>query len=280
VGRLALAGMIAIPALAAVGYAGWKYYQSLPPDKIIILVADFDGPDKKKYRVTGNIIEQLREATKKYPDVQVKVLPETITYEKGSDYARTVGKNHKASIVLWGEYAVNPSMVQVNVNFEVLRSPSLLNLRQQKEALNVTVAELESFKTQAQLSQEMSYLVLLTVGLARYEANDYDSALDLFTDALKQEAIPEKMVEPAVIYFYRGNIYYYKGNSDQSIADFNKAIELKPDFAEAYNNRGNVYKLKGEKANAQTDFKKVLELTNDPILRQKARRQLQELGVE
>jgi tetratricopeptide (TPR) repeat protein len=39
-------------------------------------------------------------------------------------------------------------------------------------------------------------------------------------------------------------MYAQGGNPDQAIADFSKAIELRPDFANAYNNRSYAYEAK------------------------------------
>ena len=59
--KLARAGVILIPILSLSSVAVWFYLKSLPAKNIIVLVADFDGPDPKNYRVTESIIEQLNE---------------------------------------------------------------------------------------------------------------------------------------------------------------------------------------------------------------------------
>jgi len=41
--------------------------------------------------------------------------------------------------------------------------------------------------------------------------------------------------------YNRGIVYYNKGDYDQAIKEFTKAIELNPGFAEAYGNRGTTY---------------------------------------
>ncbi len=42
----------------------------------------------------------------------------------------------------------------------------------------------------------------------------------------------------ANFYNNRGNAYVEKGQYDQAILDFNKALEINPGYAEAYNIRG------------------------------------------
>ena len=42
--------------------------------------------------------------------------------------------------------------------------------------------------------------------------------------------------------------------------DYNKAIQLNPNFAEAYFGRGKCYEAMGDKAKAQADFAKAKEL--------------------
>ena len=49
-------------------------------------------------------------------------------------------------------------------------------------------------------------------------------------------------------------------DNDKAIADFTKAIELRPDVAQAYNNRGNVYTNKGDFGKALEDLNKAIEI--------------------
>lgn len=240
------------------------------PDTITILVANFRGPDPENYLVTDKIIQGLVAATVEYPDIHIEPLGETITLTTGSKggsaYARDIGTKRKASIVLWGFYGAPSEQVAISIYFEVLRPPRSLSLRQNLETQTLSIADLKGFKIQTRLSQEMSYLVLLTVGLARYESGDYEGAIDRFTKALAQSKAPDRIIDPADIYFYRGTAYYFKADAnelDHAFVDFDEAIKLKPDLAEAYVSRGIIHARRGEYGLAMIDFNKAIELKPD-----------------
>ena len=57
--------------------------------------------------------------------------------------------------------------------------------------------------------------------------------------------------------------YGRKGELDLAIQNYNKALELKPDYTDAYNNRGLAYGRKGELDLAIQNYDKALELKPD-----------------
>ncbi len=57
-----------------------------------------------------------------------------------------------------------------------------------------------------------------------------------------------------------GNAYGNKGNHDQAILEYTKAIELEPNYAEAYNNLGSAYGNKGNYDQAILEYTKAIEL--------------------
>ena len=106
-----LTGFILVPLLVVVIVGYQQYLQALPPSKSIILVADFDGPEPQKYRVTETILNRLRTALQSYNDVDVNALGRAITEEEGSAAARAEGNKYKATIVIWGWYGVTSEVV-------------------------------------------------------------------------------------------------------------------------------------------------------------------------
>jgi tetratricopeptide (TPR) repeat protein len=234
-----------------------------PPKGIIILVADFKSLSERNFGVTEKIIQQLRVATSEYSDISVQALGQPVTEQQGSEVARAIGIKRKASIVLWGYYNATSQAVDISVYFEVLQKPEGLALRQKLETQTSPISELEGVKIQTRLSKEMTYLTLMTVGLARYESKDYDGAIKRFTTALAQSDVPDKMIDPADIYLYRGNAYHFQAGAngiDKAIADYDKAIKINPDFERAYYNRGTAYGNKGQFDLAIADLDKAIEI--------------------
>ncbi len=64
----------------------------------------------------------------------------------------------------------------------------------------------------------------------------------------------------ADFYLKRGEDFAGAHQYDRAIADYNTAIQLKPDYAEAYNNRGFAYYLKGNEERAIADYTRAIEL--------------------
>jgi tetratricopeptide (TPR) repeat protein len=76
----------------------------------------------------------------------------------------------------------------------------------------------------------------------------------------------ETTANQARAYFDRGNAYKKQGLGQQAIADYAKAIELKPDYLAAYNNRGNAFNDGGLYDRAIADFTKAIEIEpNNPV---------------
>ena len=56
-----------------------------------------------------------------------------------------------------------------------------------------------------------------------------------------------------------GNVYSAEGTFESAINDYDKAIELNPNYAEAYNNLGLAFQDKGDLESAIGNFQKALE---------------------
>ena len=64
-------------------------------------------------------------------------------------------------------------------------------------------------------------------------------------------------------HFLKGNAHYGTGEYDGAIREYTRALALKPDNLQAYNNRGLAYDNKGDHDRAIQDYDKVLALRPD-----------------
>lgn len=257
--RLAMSSMIFSVVIFAI-FLGWGYHKNLFSDKIVILVADFDGPEPQNYRVTDTIIEQLRKNTRQYYYVQIKSLDESIKAREGKEIARSKGKDKNANIVLWGWYAKPNQKVLITINFEVLKQPRNLSLNQGTYNLVLSISELESTIIKQELSPDMTSLTLMTVGLVRFETKDYKGAEAIFSRALEVDSAPEGFVNLGDIYFSRGYAYLHIGDCKKAVNDLLLALNYNPGLENAYLNLGGAYLCQGDSESAMEILRKGLEL--------------------
>jgi len=267
-------------------------------NKTIILVADFQGPEIERSSVTNTIIDELSDTTREYPDVEIIPLNEPITAKQGRAWANEKGKEHNASIILWGWYDVQQGQVLANVHFQVLKSSLEFLFSSEKQTLLLPLADFLSF--QIRLSKEMAYLTFFTAGFVRFQAGDLAGSIDLFTNAIAESNVPQRMVNPADAYLYRSAAHIVKSwlfggrvpdqafedlqqiinlksddtgaytlrcsahllrkEYDLAAADCNKAIELEPNEANGYSGRSNVYLQKGDEKSAIADLETAVKL--------------------
>lgn len=84
-----------------------------------------------------------------------------------------------------------------------------------------------------------------------------DAALANYDKALHMKP------DGAEVYVNRGNAKYNMGQYDAAIADFDKAIQLKPDYAGAYVNRGGAKVKIGQYSDAIIDYDRAIQLKPD-----------------
>jgi len=98
---------------------------------------------------------------------------------------------------------------------------------------------------------------LFNMGNAYYHTGNYDKAIEYYKKAI------ELKPDYTEAYYNMGGAYYDKGNYDKTIECCKKAIESKPDDAETYYGMGGAYYHKGNYDKAIEYYEKAIELKPD-----------------
>lgn len=86
------------------------------------------------------------------------------------------------------------------------------------------------------------------------KASDYDAEIK------KLDALIERDIKKAEVFYNRAHVYVAKGDFTQAEKDYTQAIKLNQTFSEAYFNRGLVYVKMDKKDLAVKDFSEVIKL--------------------
>ena len=243
--------------------------------ELLIVVAKFRGPespDPQMYiarRLEADLLMHPALADK----VRVSRFPAVIeeeSLEAEVERARALGETYKATLVIWGEHDGHSAAPHYLVSREREKVATLVELEPR-----AATADLNQFVmyVSEELPETMTYLSLFTIGQMYYSAYELSQSLSLFSAALDHFPPGKAYQESAVaLRLYRGNAYYNLGEYQQAIADYDKAIELRPDLAGTYHNRGIVYEynIRGQRygKDAQLDraianYDKAIKLKSD-----------------
>jgi SpoVK/Ycf46/Vps4 family AAA+-type ATPase len=94
-------------------------------------------------------------------------------------------------------------------------------------------------------------------GNEHYEKGEFDEAIGCYTKAIGEDPFYDKA------FYNRGLAFACKEEYDKAISDIKRVIELKPDFAEAYHVLGLAHEYKNELQEAIDAYTKALKLNPD-----------------
>jgi len=123
-----------------------------------------------------------------------------------------------------------------------------------EEALQGIYARLTGERLKEERIEEIEAWELLNRGLSFDHLGQSERAIEDYDKAIE--------LNPglAMAYNNRGNAYYALGQSERAIADYDKAITLNPGDAAAYTNRGTAYAALGQYERAIEDYSRFIEL--------------------
>ena len=97
-------------------------------------------------------------------------------------------------------------------------------------------------------------------GLVWSAKGDKDRALSDYNQAIRLNPQFADAFNNRGNFYNRGLAWSAKGDKDRAISDYNQAIQLNPQFADAFNNRGNAWSAKGDKDKAISDYNEAIRL--------------------
>ncbi len=108
-------------------------------------------------------------------------------------------------------------------------------------------------ETQVAAAEKAEAGTFVRTALDLFERGDYDEAVVNYSRALELDPENEE------IYYNRGMAYKKLRQYNEAIDDYSQAILLNPDYSRAYNNRGATYRKLKEFDRASNDYKKAIE---------------------
>ncbi len=236
---LFMAALLAVNSFAAVSYAQTE--EENIPAELQAAFADMDA-HKKDYERNIAILKSLKEKYKDKKAAYELILEGFgIVYVNQKDYA-------SAEPYLREAYGLAPNSVKLN--------RLLGSVEASKEHYDKALAYFQTALNHAKNKEDMEK-IHYQMGSTCFDKGDYSTALGHLSKAIETDGHAED-------YNLRGRCFARLKDFSSALMDYGKAIELKPDFANAYHNRGIAYKNLKDYAAAVSDIETALSL--DPNL--------------
>lgn len=243
------------------------------PDETLILIAEFFGKGHDDELFEDELRIRLEEevAAARLEGVRVAWLRHTVVPPgpEAEAEAHRIAARYGAALVIWGRY--DSSGLRAFFTF----TESLFTYRDPGAPRTATVREVFgperdfAVVVNRDLPRHVEYFVFHTLAYLRYWSEDKDGALAALDRAIEAAegsagARPEGLGEA---YFYRGNIHgAHRQDRPAAIADYRRALELRPGFGhaafnlgEALRTLGNARRLAGERAGAEEAYRQAAE---------------------
>lgn len=228
------------------------------PGETLIIVADFEDRSEGSLPTMDpaqDIFDRLDEQIRVGQfDIRVERLSQLVN----DSTAQSVLETNGAFLLVWGWY----DSLSIKPRLERSATIQDIDIDQEGNVLSLIDSErtILDVKT-ADLPNLTQYLVMLILGMDRYQNSELQEAQGFFTSAIEQIG---DLVKPSQAYFFLGQIAFDAINPqrdlDKAIEYFTAAIRAKPDHVGGYNNRGLVHYLKEDYPQAVQDYTAAIQL--------------------
>jgi tetratricopeptide (TPR) repeat protein len=236
--------------------------------EILILIPEFTGHEPAFFEIDlrDRLHEKLEAAS--LQNVRVVWLKRTAFGPGDEERVRQLAARYGAALVIWGWYDRSRFRACFSVMAPLFTYQDPGAARAQIE-VGERFSEADDFAlyVNGALPKQVDTLVFFTVGQFYYWEGAYDRALTAFDKALQaaeSTTVPEGL---AHAYFYRGNLHaVHRQDRPAAIADYERALALTPDFANAAFNLGDAHRIRanvgrqqGDEAAARRDYEAAID---------------------
>ena len=255
--------VILVTASVVLGcYYGYRYrYWGLPPPfekgEIGILIGEIPGDIDQRQQAA--YAREIRALVQKTPEleaiVKVKMLERPLPADPQEQHAKALE---------WGRWLRATFVLRPNV-VEGVQEPWITVVDQPEfstveapmgKFANAQLANLD----QLPLPSNLLLLARCALALAFYRQGSYDHVAGELQEVLAAPGLPEPAPSQSYLSFIYGNALLFLGKNDEAVAQFKKAIALRPNFAEAHFNLGVALREKHDLVGAIAEYREALRL--------------------
>jgi tetratricopeptide (TPR) repeat protein len=273
-----------------VGWFVWQRQDQIRANSYTVIFSKFDMSEDP-YGVRDQLVQQLKETTNAFGDVQIISSDEMVITADGDQSANQIGTKLQADLLVWGFYRslVNPnvSIKMVDFSSSIVSTPKKTEIFSHREI----ISSFDTMVITRKIETKTNTASLFLAGVIRAKRADYASSLNYFDQVVAAKdsstAIPIYDIDffraydlaglgktnlaveaynKAVLgyrkgtesYNNRGVIYAGQGNTDLAIQNYTTAIQINKNYVAAYNNRGNMYVDTKQFEKAIPDFNKAV----------------------
>lgn len=160
----------------------------LPPQAATIYLANIDGPETNRYRVTDVLLSELNRLKKDHRDIQIISLERAISPQDNISGLLQGLRQRQAALLIWGWYSLTSKSVYLDLRFE-FTLPWTAELGTSEQTTQVRpLIEMETFQVPFDLAKDVRDRILLTEGLLYLARGEFSNSEQVLREAVSRSA--------------------------------------------------------------------------------------------
>ncbi|MCB0675191.1 MAG: tetratricopeptide repeat protein [Saprospiraceae bacterium] len=175
------------------------------------------------------------------------------------ELATRIGDDCRAKLIVWGTAeSLSNGQIDVSSKFKFLgeaSQPTFQKIKLEGETQIDTIPSVSSIAREGNLTKDIEDLILTLFGLIAHEQGDYQASID----ALEQSSRSGDTSSFLLTQMALADSYLATQQTDKALQQYDRVLEVHPDYSLARNNRGILLYEKGNFQEAVQDFSNILQ---------------------